>query len=50
MWWESGLLKHITKEQYNMILQSWQPVPDSEVVGVTEATGIGGIDALEKEL
>lgn len=25
-------------------------VPESEVVGVTDATGIGGIDALEKEL
>lgn len=26
------------------------PAPDNEVVGVTDATGIGGIDALEKEL
>lgn len=26
------------------------PAPESDVVGVTEATGIGGIDALEKEL
>lgn len=43
-------MKHITKEQDNMILLSCQPVPDSEVVGVTDATGIGGIDALEKEL
>lgn len=28
----------------------YRPIPDKDVVGVTEATGIGGIDALEKEL
>lgn len=26
------------------------PAPESDVVGVTEATGMGGIEALEKEL